>query len=136
MGKKGQRKPECGHKPSALERTVSGLCRLCMKDQVLQREYGISLHDYVAIWKSQNGQCAICSKPLKFITGSCRQGVRAELDHDHRLHGRGSVRGILCGGKWAGCNRKLGRLDNIEWLEHAIAYLRDPPAQQLLASLR
>lgn len=45
---------------------------------------------------------------------------------------RPSVRGVLCGGRYAGCNRKLGRLDNIPWLRNAVAYLSDPPARKVL----
>jgi len=45
---------------------------------------------------------------------------------------RGSVRGILCGGRYAGCNRKLGRLDKPEWLQAAHDYIADPPAKYVL----
>lgn len=51
-----------------------------------------------------------------------------------------SVRGLLCPGRHgtAGkgcCNRLLGRVDNIQWLQHAVAYLQDPPALKLVKSL-
>jgi hypothetical protein len=40
-----------------------------------------------------------------------------------------SVRGLLCPGRHGtGCNTKLGRADNIEFLEKALAYLKNPPA--------
>lgn len=47
-----------------------------------------------------------------------------------------SVRGLLCPGRHgkAGsgcCNRLLGRVDNIEWLEASAAYLKNPPAKDL-----
>jgi hypothetical protein len=47
-----------------------------------------------------------------------------------------SVRGLLCPGRHgkAGhgcCNRLLGRVDNIEWLEASAGYLRNPPAKGL-----
>lgn len=42
-----------------------------------------------------------------------------------------SVRGLLCPGRYRGCNRLLGRIDDIEWLQKAIAYLQDPPALKL-----
>jgi len=47
-----------------------------------------------------------------------------------------SVRGLLCPGRHgkAGrgcCNRLLGRVDNIEWLEKAAAYLKNPPTRSL-----
>lgn len=42
-----------------------------------------------------------------------------------------SVRGLLCPGRYRGCNRLLGRIDDIEWLEKTLAYLRNPPARKL-----
>lgn len=46
---------------------------------------------------------------------------------------RPSVRGICCGGRYAGCNRKMGRLDNIPWLENTVKYLKNPPARIVLS---
>lgn len=45
---------------------------------------------------------------------------------------RASVRGVLCGGRFAGCNRKLGRLDDPIWLGRSQTYLLDPPARRIL----
>lgn len=45
---------------------------------------------------------------------------------------RKSVRGVLCGGRYAGCNRKIGRIDKIPWLQAVTAYLQNPPAQKVL----
>jgi len=45
---------------------------------------------------------------------------------------RRSVRGVLCGGRYAGCNRRLGRIDNIPWLQAVLGYLQNPPAQRVL----
>ena len=49
-----------------------------------------------------------------------------------------SIRGLLCPGRHgpAGtcCNRNLGRVDNISWLEKTLAYLKDPPARKVLDS--
>jgi hypothetical protein len=45
---------------------------------------------------------------------------------------RASVRGVLCGGRYAGCNRKLGRLDDPVWLAAARDYVADPPARRVL----
>jgi len=42
-----------------------------------------------------------------------------------------SVRGLLCAGRYAGCNRKLGRIDNPVWLRRILAYLENPPAEQI-----
>jgi hypothetical protein len=45
---------------------------------------------------------------------------------------RGSVRGILCGGRYAGCNRKIGRIDDIGWMMRVVEYLKNPPARRVL----
>ena len=48
-----------------------------------------------------------------------------------------SVRGKLCPGRHGpvGCNRLLGRVDRIDWLERAIAYLKNPPALKVIDRL-
>lgn len=51
-------------------------------------------------------------------------------------HGkRASVRGVLCGGRYAGCNRKLGMVDRVPWLKNVTAYLENPPAKKVLTNL-
>jgi hypothetical protein len=61
--------------------------------------------------------------------GSTRKEARA---NGKRALLRRSVRGVLCGGRYAGCNRKLGRIDKVLWLEAVTAYLKNPPAQKVL----
>jgi len=48
---------------------------------------------------------------------------------------RASVRGVLCGGRYAGCNRKIGRIDKIPWLQAVTQYLQDPPARKVLSRI-
>lgn len=48
---------------------------------------------------------------------------------------RASVRGVLCGGRYAGCNRKLGRIDKVLWLQAVTAYLQDPPARRVIQKI-
>src|SRR4029077_12303617 len=43
-----------------------------------------------------------------------------------------SVRGLLCAGRYMGCNRQLGRIDDIKKLESFLAYLENPPARQMM----
>lgn len=43
-----------------------------------------------------------------------------------------SIRGLLCPGRYTGCNRLLGRIDNIEWLRKVIGYLENPPAKKVI----
>lgn len=47
-----------------------------------------------------------------------------------------SVRGLLCPGRYRGCNRLLGRLDNPTLLRAFITYLEDPPAKKVLDKMR
>lgn len=42
-----------------------------------------------------------------------------------------SVRGLLCTGH-RGCNKSLGRVDNIPFLRKAQEYLENPPAKEIL----
>jgi hypothetical protein len=46
-----------------------------------------------------------------------------------------SVRGLLCPGRYAGCNRKLGRIDDINWLKAVLHYLQNPPSKKILDKL-
>jgi hypothetical protein len=43
-----------------------------------------------------------------------------------------SIRGLLCPGRYTGCNRLMGRIDKIEWLEKVLAYLKNPPIKKVL----
>ena len=90
----------------------------------LMRKYGITEADYLAIFERQNGTCALCGRPPK--------NVRLNVDHRHgQKDKRHSVRGLLCAGRM-GCNRKLGRVDDREWLKAALRYLMHPPAREVL----
>lgn len=42
-----------------------------------------------------------------------------------------SVRGLLCAGRYAGCNRKLGRIDDPVWLRRCADYLEKWPSRQV-----
>lgn len=87
----------------------------------LRRKYGISLVEYKALQKQQNGVCAICGQPESFAARSLC------VDHDHA---DGRVRGLLCDN----CNRGLGAFkDREDWLARAIAYLRQHKLCQRIA---
>jgi len=73
----------------------------------LKRTYGITPSDYMELWCSQGGKCAICDRAKKLV-----------VDHDHKT---GDIRGLLC----TAHNRALGNFqDNPEWLDRAAEYLR------------
>ena len=98
------------------------------RDYYLRRTYQITLEEYKAMLKAQENKCAICGKDLR--------AARIEVDHDHKVEKkqgvRASVRGLLCGGKYWGCNRRLGRVEDPKWLRSAADYLEKPPARIIL----
>lgn len=78
--------------------------------------YGLTMNQYKAL-EEATPVCPICLAP--WSGDDC-------IDHDHRT---GEVRGLLCGR----CNGALGRFDDDpDRLERAAAYLRNPPAREVL----
>lgn len=91
------------------------------RDAYLRKMYGISLEEYRAIFRYQNGRCSICKKPP--------QKQALHVDHDHVTK---KVRGLLC----FNCNRRvLGRQRNPEIMRAAARYLEDPPADAALLAV-
>lgn len=87
-------------------------------DAYVVKTYGLRPGQYAEIYAAQGGRCYICER----ATGATR---RLAVDHDHAS---GYVRGLLC----KPCNRMLGLArDDVEFFRRAIAYLDDPPAQEL-----
>ena len=78
----------------------------------IKKRYGITIDEYDAMYKEQDGKCAICSKdPLK------HGEYRLSVDHCHETK---KVRGLLC----SKCNHGIGLLkENITIFNNAIAYL-------------
>jgi len=83
-----------------------------IKDQQLQKLYGITLQNFEQMRLEQEYRCGICSSMAAKGTGTfC-------VDHSHRTS---KVRGLLC----LSCNALLGHWDdNPELLENAAKYLR------------
>jgi len=74
--------------------------------------YGITPEDYDALYKKQNGCCALCGRHQSELTKSLC------IDHDHKT---GKTRGLLC----LSCNRGVGYLqDDAELCLAAYNYLR------------
>lgn len=72
--------------------------------------YKITAEERAALWRKQDGKCAICTRDLVL-------GPDTHIDHDHNT---GKVRGYLC----RGCNNGIGHLrDNPEICRAAAAYL-------------
>jgi hypothetical protein len=80
------------------------------KDASLKRKFGITIQDYNAMIRSQNGKCAICDKDHSV---SC-----LVVDHDHNS---GRVRKLLC----HQCNLALGNLkENVLFAERMLDYIK------------
>ena len=62
-------------------------------EQLLKREYGITLDDYNAKLRSQAGRCAICRRPESVRSRRTGEVRRLAVDHDHVTK---AVRGLLC----------------------------------------
>lgn len=80
------------------------------REQNLKYSYNISIKEYDALLKSQNGVCVIC--------GNINRNNRPLfVDHDHLT---GEIRGLLC----SHCNSSLGYMrDNPVLLRRAADYL-------------
>jgi hypothetical protein len=79
----------------------------------LKRFYGMTVDQYDAMFKAQNGRCMICKR----TEGGGRSG-RMVVDHDHATL---IVRGLLC----SPCNTMLGLAnDDQTILASAISYLQ------------
>jgi len=82
-----------------------------------KRKFGITIDDYVIMFKQQNGVCAICKQKETFTM----KGITHSLAVDHN-HITGKIRGLLC----RSCNQALGHLkDNLDSLRQAIKYLEE-----------
>ena len=87
-----------------------------LRGSSLARKYGLSNEDYISMFESQIGLCAICNEPQQGIT---KDGETRFLCVDH-CHSTGKVRELLC----VKCNTGLGQFrDNPEFLIKASKYL-------------
>lgn len=85
------------------------------RNQLLLKNFGITLERYNEMLSEQNGVCAICLRPERFALNENPHSLA--VDH---CHVTGKIRGLLC----KCCNQALGQLrDNVENLKRAIQYL-------------
>ncbi|WP_218153233.1 endonuclease VII domain-containing protein [Streptomyces sp. CC53] len=92
--------------------------RLAAHEKHVQGVYGLKEGEYADLYRFQGGLCALCRR----ATGASR---RLSVDHDHAT---GAVRGLCC----RPCNSLLGHArDDPAFFQRCIAYLNDPPYQQL-----
>lgn len=82
------------------------------RNAMLKSRYGISLVEYEAMLKKQNGVCVICSKDSNHKKQGC-----FHVDHNHKT---GKVRGLLC----IRCNTIIGNSkEDVDILKKAIGYI-------------
>lgn len=94
----------------ATRRARHPLIRERLRDQHLQRTFGITLEEYGRMLEAQGGVCAVCREPP-------RPSESFHVDHRDERCG---VRGILC----VRCNNALGQLrEDISIAERAVDYL-------------
>lgn len=115
--KKGIQQYHCKpcHKLRQKKHAQSGARRL----RDVERAYGISREEYIALLETQNHVCAICKKPESTVDKRTNKPRNLAVDH---CHGSQKVRGLLC----QQCNQALGLLkDNKQLLASAIKYLEE-----------
>jgi len=71
---------------------------------------------YKELFEKQHGLCAICGKEETQKNNQGNGICKLHIDHNHKT---GEVRGLLCGR----CNRKLGFIEDIEFITKARLYL-------------
>jgi len=81
----------------------------------LKKHYNVSQEEYWAMYKAQNGCCAICNqKETNKVKGTLKH---LAVDHNHET---GKVRALLC----SNCNRAIGLLgDSAQRVMSAFKYL-------------
>jgi hypothetical protein len=93
----------------------------------LEKIYGITRDEYLALLEAQGGVCFIC--------GQSPRSKRLAVDHDHKT---GDVRGLLCADVERGCNHAVvGSLearavdDIVAAAYRLIDYIQNPPYRRL-----
>lgn len=109
----GYRRPICKscHKNTTVkwQNENSDKVSLIRRRTKLKQKYGISVEEYDAMFKEQNGVCKLCYK----------EHTRRPLNVDH-CHSTGKVRGLLCDK----CNMALGLLnDDVKLIDKIKDYL-------------
>lgn len=91
----GGTKPECRpcDKTSRAERYANNNGIDVSYEQVLIRDYGITLQQYSDMLRSQGNRCAVCRRPETVRSKKTGKIKRLHVDHDHATN---TVRALLC----------------------------------------
>lgn len=76
----------------------------------LRVKYGLTLEQHKQMYADQDGRCKICGELISY--------GKMQTDHDHDT---GKVRGLLC----RYCNLRLAVVEDAEFCEEAIKYLKE-----------
>jgi len=122
-----------------MDATVASSWRAFYRDVLTK--YGLTPDQYRALYLAQLGRCYICrSARGKHPDDPKGRGPsRLAVDHIHAMGSGnpGAVRGLLCRTGETSCNRMVGWLrDRPEAFERGASYLREAPAQAVLARMR
>lgn len=114
---------QCWYEGCDSRAICQGLCNLhYTHSKTMVREYGITMHDYLDMWRAQHGVCFICGQPEKAIDNRSGKPRLLAVDHNHAT---GEVRSLLC----RSCNTGLGMFeDDPVLLDRAADYLRGKAA--------
>lgn len=112
----GQCLDGCGRR-SQERRTQCEECASKSAWRAIERKYGLSREQWMEMYATQNGSCAICHRPgLVPYPGRSRKTLLV-VDHCHKT---GKLRSLLC----FCCNVVLGLVDDsANTLQNAIEYL-------------
>ena len=117
--------------PTGMEKDVAMQWRAFYRS--IAQKYGMSPAEYRAVYLAQLGRCFICRKARGVHPDDPKGHGSRRLGVDHH-HASGRVRGLLCSGGSTTCNRIIGWLrDDPEAFERGARYLREQPAQSVLA---
>ena len=111
---------DCGEDVITKPKGLSAFCTACVRLHRLTRNFAhglkrwhnMTVEEYMVIWKTQKGRCAICGIPENKLV------KRLAVDHNHKT---GNKRGLLC----IKCNNAIGALDeDLERFASAVSYLK------------
>lgn len=104
---------------------------LSAKGISLKKQYGITIQEYLKLYDSQNGECAICGEAKhSFLAGDAGKVHTLVVDHCHE---RGCIRKLLC----ASCNKALGGFkDSPALLRRAAEYIESHLTPQQLPDIK